>query len=254
MEQTATAKNTTRQKKLRKTRARSSSRGKLSGSGRFGIRYLHHHMFQEETPTDKGCPYVDCKCGGAMAAVYSGKTLIALTCSILVLLIGVTFMLVGYLIPRRSVVYLEKSNGSRRPTDDSALTFNNMLDDFTLIGTVLISLGALLFCLVLLVPICKVSDHKGEYREVPSEDVGSGNTRLVSVKKHSKDSTAVQGGESVLGSGSATNIDKIPVLALVHNIQPQPHEQQKSAASRNREYRKKRAEKYKDSFEEESEN
>ena len=42
-------------------------------------------------------------------------------------------MLVGYLIPRRPVVYLEKSDGSRTLVDQNAIKFNNLLDDFTLV-------------------------------------------------------------------------------------------------------------------------
>ena len=244
----------TQTRKPRKTRSR-SSRGKASHEeSRFGIRYLHHHMFTEKTPEDQHqqrCPY-ECKCGARMSSIYSGKALFLLTLSILVLLIGVTFMLVGYLIPRRSVVYLEKGDGSRKVLDKSAITFNTMLDDFTLVGTVLVSLGALLFCVVLIIPVCRSSPNKkGQYFKAPTDDAAA-----LPAKAETAETASVSASEdrrSFSGASSSSTIQKIPVLALVHNIQPESkHDSSANAGSsgRSREYRKKTS-KHKDSFEEE---
>lgn len=238
-------------KKPRKLRTR-SSRGKKAqtDNSRFGIRYLHHHMFDEGTPESKQpCPSVECKCGSRMAAVYSAKTLIALTCSILILLIGVTFMLVGYVIPRRPVVYIERGDGSRIPVDKSALTFNTMLDDFTLVGTVLISIGALLFCIVLLLPVCRATNRRGDYRKAPTEELTPVRREMSSDSLSSSHQTdSLERRSSSGATSSSSSIQKIPVLALVHNVQPQAPQRSPSSIH---EYRL-AANKHKDSFEEEN--
>lgn len=240
-------------KKTRKTRSR-PSRGKTTrDESRFGIRYLHHHMFVGDTPRDQQlCPY-ECKCGASMSSIYSGKTLTLLTISILVLLIGVTFMLVGYLIPRRSVVYLEKSDGSRTVVDKTAISFNTLLDDFTLVGTVLVPLGALLFCVILIVPLFRSSSgqKKGQYFKAPTEDAASSVTKT---KTSETTAIASEDGRSLSSVSSQSTIQKIPVLALVHNVQPEPKSRDSSGSSvgKGREYRKKPG-KFKDSFDEEEE-
>lgn len=238
-----------RPKKPRKLKTR-SSRGKKSptDNSRFGIRYLHHHMFDEGTPGSKQpCPSVECKCGSRMAAVYSAKTLVALTCSILIILIGVTFMLVGYLIPRRPVVYIERGNGSRIPLDKTALTFNTMLDDFTLIGTVLISIGALLFCIVLLLPVCRAKNQRGDYRKAPTEEIPVRREMSSDSLSSSHQTDSLERRSSSGATSSSSSIQKIPVLALVHNLQPQAPLRSPSSIH---EYRM-AANKHKDSFEEE---
>lgn len=240
----------TQPRKTRKSRTR-SSRGKTShDESRFGIRYLHHHMFAGDTPRDQQlCPY-ECKCGASMSSIYSGKTLILLTLSILVLLIGVTFMLVGYLIPRRSVVYLEKSDGSRTVVDHTAITFNTLLDDFTLVGTALVPLGALVFCVILIVPLCRSSpgQKKGQYFKAPTEESSAGKT---TTKTPDSASIASEDTRS-LSSASSSTIQKIPVLALVHNVQPEQKTESLGSLGKGREYRKKTG-KFKDSFDEEEE-
>lgn len=230
----------------RKTRTR-SSRNKRDKQSRFGIRYLHHHMFEDGGSESKQpCPSVECKCGTSMAAVYSGKTLVALTLSILILLIGVTFMLVGYIIPRRSLVYIERGDGSRLPVDTSAIAFNTMLDDFTLVGTILISIGALLFCVVLLVPICRASNRKGEYSKAPTEETPI-TRRQVSSESLSSQPMDLDS-RRTSGTSSTSSIHKIPVLAVVHNVQPKNPRNSSSL----HEYRK-NANQFKDSFEEQEE-
>ncbi|KAJ7326577.1 hypothetical protein OS493_027531 [Desmophyllum pertusum] len=236
----------------RRTRKSRSSRGKTPrDESRFGIRYLHHHMFVGDTPRDQQlCPY-ECKCGASMSSIYSGKTLGLLTLSILVLLIGVTFMLVGYLIPRRSVVYVEKSDGSRTVVDRTAITFNTLLDDFTLVGTALVPLGALLFCVILIVPVCRssTSQKKGQYSKAPTEE-----SSTVKAKTPESASVASEDSRSLSSASSQSTIQKIPVLALVHNVQPEPKKSDSlgSLHGKGREYRKKTG-KFKDSFDEEEE-
>ena len=183
---------------------KSRSRAARGGSERFGIRYLHHHMFTADTPSGQQlCPH-ECKCGSSMASVYSNKTLAVMAVSILVLLIGVTFMLVGYLIPRRPVVYLEKADGIRTPLDHSAIKFNTMLDNFTLIGTVSVSVGALVFCLVLIVPICRSSRNlRGEYSKAPTDETHS--------------SPATPADTAPTAARGKSTVQKIPVLAVVHS-------------------------------------
>jgi hypothetical protein len=130
-----------------------------------------------------------------------------------------------------------------------------MLDDFTLVGTVLISLGALLFCLVLLVPICRVTNQQGDYRKAPTEDQppvrremsldslsSSHQTRVNSDQTDSPERRPSSGATS-----SSSSIQKIPVLALVHNVQPQAPQR---SSSNIHEYRK-TANQFKHSFEEE---
>ena len=239
-------------KKTRKTRSR-SSRGKTTrDESRFGIRYLHHHMFAGDTPGDQQlCPY-ECKCGASMSSIYSRKTLTLLVISILVLLIGVTFMLVGYLIPRRSVVYLEKSDGTRTIVDETAISFNTLLDDFTLVGTALVPLGALLFCVILIVPLYSSSSvqKKGQYFKAPTEDAASSVTKT---KTPETASVASEDGRSLSSASSQSTIQKIPVLALVHNVQPeQKSNSTGSSVGKGRDYRKKTG-KFKDSFDEEEE-
>lgn len=239
-------------RKTRKTRSR-SSRGKTThDESRFGIRYLHHHMFVGDTPRDQQlCPY-ECKCGASMSSIYSGKTLILLTLSILVLLIGVTFMLVGYLIPRRSVVYLEKSDGSRTVVDQTAISFNTLLDDFTLVGTALVPLGALLFCVILIVPLCRSSSaqKKGQYFKAPTEESGSSASKTKPPAETA--SVASEDSRSFSSASSQSTIQKIPVLALVHNVQPEQKSDSLGSLGKSREYRKKTG-KFKDSFDEEEE-
>lgn len=239
-------------RKTRKTRSR-SSRGKTThDESRFGIRYLHHHMFVGDTPRDQQlCPY-ECKCGASMSSIYSGKTLILLTLSILVLLIGVTFMLVGYLIPRRSVVYLEKSDGSRTVVDQTAISFNTLLDDFTLVGTALVPLGALLFCVILIVPLCRSSSaqKKGQYFKAPTEESASSASKTKPPAETA--SVASEDSRSFSSASSQSTIQKIPVLALVHNVQPEQKSDSLGSLGKGREYRKKTG-KFKDSFDEEEE-
>ncbi|XP_031563280.1 uncharacterized protein LOC116298850 [Actinia tenebrosa] len=239
-------------KKTRKVKTRSSRGKKVQTdrtNSRFGIRYLHHHMFEEGTPESKQpCPSVECKCGSGMAAVYSAKTLIALTCSILILLIGVTFMLVGYVIPRRPVVYIERGDGSRIPVDKTALTFNTMLDDFTLVGTVLISIGALLFCVVLLLPVCRATNRRGDYRKAPTEEAPVRREMSMDSLSSSNQTDSLERRSSSGATSSSSSIQKIPVLALVHNVQQR--EPQRSPSNIH-EYRL-AANKHKDSFEEEN--
>lgn len=233
-------------KRPRKTRTR-SSRTKRDNHSRFGIRYLHHHMFEDGGSESKQpCPSVECKCGTSMAAVYSGKTLVALTLSVLILLIGVTFMLVGYIIPRRSVVYIERGDGTRKPLDSTATTFNTMLDDFTLVGTILISIGALLFCVVLLVPICRASNRKGEYRKAPTEETPV--RKEMSSESLSSQPSDLDRRTSSGAASSTSSLQKIPVLAVVHNVQPKA--QHTRSTSSLHEYRK-NVNQLKDSFEEE---
>lgn len=235
----------TQSRKTRKTRSR-STRGKTSpDESRFGIRYLHHHMFAGDTPGDQQlCPY-ECKCGASMSSIYSGKTLVLLTLSILILLIGVTFMLVGYLIPRRSVVYLEKSDGTRTVVDQTAITFNTLLDDFTLVGTVLVPLGALLFCVILLVPLCRSSSaqKKGQYFKAPTEETAANLAAKPTKTPDSEDSRS-------LSSASSSTLQKIPVLALVHNVQPVQKSDTLGSSGKGKEYKKKTG-KFKDSLDEE---
>jgi len=199
-------------------------------------------MFEDGSDSKQPCPSVECKCGASMAAVYSGRTLVALTLSILILLIGVTFMLVGYIIPRRSVMYIERGDGSRQPVDNTAITFNTMLDDFTLVGTILISIGALLFCVVLLVPICRASNRKGEYHKAPTEETPTTRRQISTESLSDLDSRRTS------ATSSTSSLQKIPVLAVVHNVQPN---KQRNTSSL-REYRK-NANQFKDSFEEEEE-
>lgn len=237
-------------RKPRKTRSRSSHAKTPREESRFGIRYLHHHMFTGDTPrAEQLCPH-DCKCGASMSSLYSGKTLVLLTLSILILLIGVTFMLVGYLIPRRSVVYLEKSDGSRTVLDQSAINFNTLLDDFTLVGTALVPLGALLFCVILIVPVCRSSPshRKGQYVKAPTEE--SSATNVTATKTVTPDTASIASEDNrSLSSASSSTIQKIPVLALVHNVQP---EKKPDSLGKNGEFRKKTG-KWKNSFDEEEE-
>lgn len=224
----------------RKTRSRSSHAKGSREESRFGIRYLHHHMFAGDTPVEKQvCPY-DCKCAATMSSLYSVKTLVLLTVSILILLIGVTFMLVGYLIPRRPVVYLEKSDGSRTVVDQSAINFNTLLDDFTLVGTALVPLGAFLFCIILIIPVCRSSPshRKGEYVKAPTEE--STPARAVTKIPDSASITS----EDTRSLSSASTIQKIPVLALVHNVQP---EKKPDSLGKGGEFKMKSG-KWKDSF------
>ena len=245
-------------KKPRKTRSRSSSSSRAKSSNaesRFGIRYLHHHMFTGDTPpeAEKLCPH-ECKCGTSMSSLYSGKTLVLLTLSILILLIGVTFMLVGYLIPRRSVVYLEKSDGSRTVVDPTAINFNTMLDDFTLVGTALVPLGALMFCVILIIPVCRSSPShkKGQYVKAPTDEYS---TASLATKTKTPQKNASMASEDIrsLSSASSSTIQKIPVLALVHNVQPeQKAESVAGSLGKTGEFRKKTG-KWKNSFDEEEE-
>lgn len=228
----------------RKTRSRSSHAKESREESRFGIRYLHHHMFTGDTESEKQiCPY-DCQCATSMSSLYSGRTLVLLTVSMLILLIGVTFMLVGYLIPRRPVVYLEKSDGSRTLVDHSAIKFNNLLDDFTLVGTALVPLGAVIFCIILIFPVCRSSpsNRKGQYIKAPTED-------SVMPKNKTLDSGASIASEesrSLSSSvSSASTLQKIPVLALVHNVQP---EKKPDSLGKGGEFKMKTG-KWKDSFE-----
>ena len=243
----------TQSRRPHKTRSRSSRAKTSSADSRFGIRYLHHHMFTEDTPREEQlCPY-ECKCGASMSSLYSGKTLVLLTLSILILLIGVTFMLVGYLIPRRSVVYLEKSDGSRKVLDPSAINFNNLLDDFTLVGTALVPLGALMFCVILIIPVCRSSPShkKGQYVKAPTDESSAAN---LATKTKAPESASIASEDTrSLSSASSSTIQKIPVLALVHNVQPeQKTDSLDSLGENKREFRKKTG-KWKDSFEEEHE-
>lgn len=239
----------TQARKPRKTRSRSARAKTSREESRFGIRYLHHHMFTGDTPREEQlCPY-ECKCGASMSSLYSGKTLVLLTLSILILLIGVTFMLVGYLIPRRSVVYLEKSDGSRTVLDQSAINFNTLLDDFTLVGAAVVPLGALMFCVVLIVPVCRSSPShkKGQYFKAPTEESSAA---TLATKTKTPESASIASEETrSLSSASSSTIQKIPVLALVHNVQP---EQKSDSLGKSGEFRKKTG-KWKDSFDEEEE-
>lgn len=189
-----------------------------------------------------------------MSSLYSGKTLVLLTLSILILLIGVTFMLVGYLIPRRSVVYLEKSDGSRTVVDPTAINFNTMLDDFTLVGTALVPLGALMFCVILIIPVCRSSPShkKGQYVKAPTDEYSTASL-ATKTKTPQKNASMASEDTRSLSSASSSTIQKIPVLALVHNVQPEPKaESVAGSLGKTGEFRKKTG-KWKNSFDEEEE-
>jgi len=154
-------------------------------------------------------------------------------------------MLVGYLIPRRSVVYLEKSDGTRTVVDQTAITFNTLLDDFTLVGTVLVPLGALSFCVILLVPLCCSSSaqKKGQYFKAPTEETAANLAAKPTKTPDSEDSRS-------LSASSSSTLQKIPVLALVHNVQPVQKSDTLGSSGKGKEYKKKTG-KFKDSFDEE---
>lgn len=244
-------------KKSRRTRSRSSRGTTQREDSCFGTRYLHYHMFTKRNGCGEKleCLHeVDCKCGAAMASVYSGKILVAMTFSVVVLLVGITFMLVGHLIPRRAVIYLEKNDGTKILLDRSAVSFNTMLDDFTLTGIVLLSVGALSFSILLIVPICKDSlSAKGEYSKAPTDEVST--TENLTKIKNNQTRGSWSDGTNV--TSSSDTLQKIPVLALVHNIQSQKpssvqHVQPTAPGSTAlKEYRMKKIRKPKESFEEE---
>ena len=59
----------------------------------------------------------------------------------------------------------------------SAINFNNLLDDFTLVGTALVPLGALMFCVILIIPVCRSSPShkKGQYVKAPTDESSAAN-------------------------------------------------------------------------------
>lgn len=212
-------------KKTRKTRTRFSRGTTQREDLRFGTRYLHYHMFTKRNGDENlECLHdVDCKCGTVMSSVYSGKIIVAMTFSIVFLLVGITFILVGHLIPRRPLVYLEKNDGTKLPLDHKAVAFNTMLDDFTLTGTVLLSVGSLSFSVLLIVPICRSSLHRrGEYSKAPTDEGATSTTtttdNLIKVKNNQTRGSLSEGTNI---TSSSDTLQKIPVLALVHNIQTQ---------------------------------
>ncbi|KXJ11210.1 hypothetical protein AC249_AIPGENE19155 [Exaiptasia diaphana] len=112
-------------------------------------------------------------------------------------------------------------------------------------GTILISVGALLFCVVLLVPICRASNRKGEYRKAPTEETPV--RKEMSSESLSSQPSDFDRRTSSGAASSTSSLQKIPVLAVVHNVQPKA---QHRSTSNLHEYRK-NANQFKDSFEEE---
>lgn len=172
---------------------------RISSKQKFGVRYLHQHLFkddplsEDESVAGDSHHFVPQKTDGRLCFVRAITGLM--------LFAGLVLALVGGLVKRRVIDYRVRDAGYEKPAEDAA-QYNAMLDALVLIGSVLIMLGGVMLGAVQILicyPRMKSGTHKPRVKD--PEDF------LLTEK------TA----ESVI---AAKKFDKVPVYALVHKVQP----------------------------------
>ena len=170
---------------------------RVASKQKFGVRYLHQHMFNDEPTSDEDSVHdidqTPTKTDGRFCFVRSVSGLMV-------------FALVGGLVKRREIVYRVMKNGEEEPVSDDAIQYNSVLDAFVLVGGVLMMLGAIMLAAVQIL-VC-----------YPRRQLG---TR----KPRAKDPESFLYPEKKSESEAASKkFEKVPVFALVHKVQPKKKE------------------------------
>ena len=172
---------------------------RISSKQKFGVRYLHQHLFKDDPTSEEDSAVEDSH--HFVAQKTDGRLSFVRAISGLMLLAGLVLALVGGLVRRREIDYRVHKNGDEEPVGD-AVQYNSMLDAFVLIGSVLMMLGGVMLAAVQIL-ICYPRMKSG--------------TRKPRVKDPESFLYPEKTSESEI---AAKKFDKVPVYALVHKVQP----------------------------------
>lgn len=174
---------------------------RITSKQKFGVRYLHQHMFNDEATSDEDSVRdID-----ESPSKTDGRFCFVRCISGLMILAGIVVALVGGLVKRREIDYTVDENGEEEPVGDD-IQYNSMLDAFVLVGGVLMMLGSIMMAAVQIM-IC-----------YPRRKLGSRKPRV-------KDPDNFLYPEKKSESEAASEkLKKVPVFALVHKVQPKKKE------------------------------
>jgi hypothetical protein len=172
---------------------------RISSKQKFGVRYLHQHLFKDEPTSEEDSAVEDSH--HFIPQKTDGRLCFVRAISGLMLLAGLVLALVGGLMKRREIDYRVHKDGDEEPVGD-AVQYNSMLDALVLIGSVLMMLGGVMLAAVQIL-ICYPRMKSG--------------TRKPRVKDPENFLYPEKTGESEV---AAKKFDKVPVYALVHKVQP----------------------------------
>lgn len=182
---------------------------RISSKQKFGVRYLHQHLFKEDPTSEEESVIED---SHQLPQKADGRLCFVRAISGIMLLAGLVLALVGGLVKRRAVDYRVHKNGSEEPVGD-AVQFNSMLDAFVLMGSVLMMLGGVMLAAVQIL-IC-YPRRKAGTRKPRVEDQES----FLYPEKTSESEVA------------SKKFEKVPVYALVHKVQPKKKDGNKKDSS-----------------------
>jgi hypothetical protein len=171
---------------------------RISSKQKFGVRYLHQHLFKDDPTSEEDSAVEDSH--HLMPQKTDGRLFFVRAISGLMLLAGLVLALVGGLVKRREIDYKVHKDGNEEPVGD-AVQYNSMLDALVLIGSVLIMLGGVMLAAVQIL-IC-----------YPRMKSGTKKPRI-------KDPESFLYPEKSESEVATKKFDKVPVYALVHKVQP----------------------------------
>lgn len=170
---------------------------RISSKQKFGVRYLHQHLFKDDPTSEEDSAVED---SHLIPHKADGRLCFVRSLSGLMLMAGVVLALVGGLVKRREINYRVHKDGGEEPIGD-AVQYNSMLDAVVLIGSVLMMLGAVMLASVQIL-IC-----------YPRKISGTRKPRV-------KDPESFLYPEKSESEVAAKQLEKVPVYALVHKVQP----------------------------------
>jgi hypothetical protein len=171
---------------------------RISSKQKFGVRYLHQHLFKDDPTSEEDSAVEDSH--HIMPRKTDGRLCFVRAISGLMLLAGLILALVGGLVKRREIDYRVHKDGNEKPVGD-AVQYNSMLDALVLIGSVLMMLGGVMLAAVQIL-IC-----------YPRMKSGTRKPRI-------KDPESFLYPEKSESEVASKKFDKVPVYALVHKVQP----------------------------------
>ena len=172
---------------------------RISSKQKFGVRYLHQHLFKDDPTSEEDSAVEDTH--RLLPHKADGRLCFVRAISGLMLLAGLVLALVGGLVKRREIDYRVHTDGNEEPVGQ-AVQYNSMLDALVLIGSVLMMLGGVMMAAVQIL-ICYPRMKSG--------------TRKPRVKDPESFLYPQKTSESAI---AAKKFEKVPVYALVHKVQP----------------------------------
>lgn len=175
---------------------------RISSKQKFGVRYLHQHMFNDEPTSDEDL----LQDTDDTPTQIDGRLYFVRCVSCLMVFAGIVFALVGGLVKRRDIDYRVTKDGEQEPIGD-AVQYNSMLDAFVLVGGVLMMLGGMMLAAVQILvcyPRRKLGTKKPRAKDPEN---------FLYRDKKSESEVASQ------------KLEKVPVFALVHKVQPKKREE-----------------------------